>query len=73
MLRLIYLEVLKHQKSCGNIFRGFKVPRKQWLMFLEGEQHKERYDRQFYRLQNTKQSNTDVLIRCINRGKSERS
>ena len=36
-VRLFYLEVLKNQKSYGNIFRGFKAPTKLWLMFLEGK------------------------------------
>ena len=31
---LIDLEVLNYQKDYGNMSRGFKAPRKLWLMFL---------------------------------------
>ena len=37
-------------------------------MLLEANQHRESYERRFYRLQNTKQGRADVL-----RGKIERS
>ena len=68
-----YLEVrshvdnwrLKYQKSYGNMFRDFKAPTKLWLMFQEGKQHRVRYDRRFYSLQNTKQGKADVFNWCI--------
>ena len=62
---LIDLEVLNYRKDYGNMSRGFKAPRKLWLMFLENKQHRQRNNRQFYRLQNTKEDRVDVLSRCI--------
>ena len=43
------------------MFRDFKAPTKLWLMFQEGKQHRVRYDRRFYSLQNTKQGKADVF------------
>ena len=46
------LRSFKPPKSHCNIFRGFKAPRKLWLIFLEG--HRERYVRRIYKSQKIK-------------------
>ena len=35
------------------IFRGFKAPRRLWLIFLEATRHRDSCETRFYRLQNT--------------------
>ena len=35
------------------IFRGFKAPRRLWLIFLEAKRHRDSCETRFYRLQNT--------------------
>ena len=44
----------KATKSYCNIFRGFKVPRKMWLIILEAEPHRERYVGRIYMSQKIK-------------------
>ena len=50
------LIVFKEPKSYCNIFRGFKEPRKLWLMLLEAKPHRQGYQRRIYRSQKNKQN-----------------
>ena len=48
------LRAFKEPRSYCNITRGFKAPRKLWLMRLEEKPHRERYERGIYRWQKIK-------------------
>ena len=46
-----FLKCFKEPKSYCNMFRGFKAPRRLWLMLLEAKPHEKRYERRIYRSQ----------------------
>ena len=59
------LRAFKAPKSYCNIFRGFKGPRKLWLMFLEAKPHRERYVRRIYRSQKIKAKYSPRILKEI--------